>query len=304
MFTGPRRPRGGSDARVTRPSAVHRFGEGQLSALTADRESRSDLGLFFGATFGFSWLMWALALAAGGRIDQTTPYVLFVVGAFGPTLVAAALWLAGRRRPRGRRPFRHVHRWLPAALLLGAAPALTAALLTGSFDLQAAGQQVSVLGGPLAVVGFALFTGPLSEEFGWRGYAQPRLRRTLSPYATSLVLGLAWGLWHLPLFLLAGTSQSELGLFSWQALLFFVGWVPVSYTIWTVSERLRGGVAAAVVAHAAVNTADGLFPAASPAGVLIGTAAATGTAIALAALNGRSHRRDATGVACSTAPSR
>jgi hypothetical protein len=81
------------------------------------------------------------------------------------------------------------------------------------------------------------------------------------------------------------------GLFSWQALLFFLGWVPVSYTIWTVSERLRGGVAAAVVAHAAVNTADGLFPAASPAGVLIGTAAATGTAIALAALNGRSHRR-------------
>lgn len=241
MFTGPRRPRGGSDARVTRPSAVHRFGEGQLSAFTADRESRSDLGLFFGATFGFSWLMWAMALAAGGRIDQTTPYVLFVVGAFGPTLVAAALWLAGRRRPRGRRPFRHVHRWLPAALLLGAAPALTAALLTGSFDLQAAGQQVSALGGPLAVVGFALFTGPLSEEFGWRGYAQPRLRRTLSPYATSLVLGLAWGLWHLPLFLLAGTSQSELGLFSWQALLFFVGWVPVSYTIWTVSERLRGG---------------------------------------------------------------
>jgi len=141
MFTGPRRPRGGSDARVTRPSAVHRFGEGQLSAFTADRESRSDLGLFFGATFGFSWLMWAMALAAGGRIDQTTPYVLFVVGAFGPTLVAAALWLAGRRRPRGRRPFRHVHRWLPAALLLGAAPALTAALLTGSFDLQAAGQQ-------------------------------------------------------------------------------------------------------------------------------------------------------------------
>jgi len=210
--------------------------------------------------------MWAMALAAGGRIDQTTPYVLFVVGAFGPTLVAAALWLAGRRRPRGRRPFRHVHRWLPAALLLGAAPALTAALLTGSFDLQAAGQQVSALGGPLAVVGFALFTGPLSEEFGWRGYAQPRLRRTLSPYATSLVLGLAWGLWHLPLFLLAGTSQSELGLFSWQALLFFVGWVPVSYTIWTVSERLRGGVAAAVnaadgnAAHAADRTRPGRAP--------------------------------------------
>lgn len=280
----------------TDPSAVRRPGDGTLIRV---RGSRSDLGLFFGGTFGLSWLTWAMALLAGGRIDETAPYVLYVIGAFGPTLVAAALWLAGRRRPRGRQPFRDVHRWLPAALLLGAAPALVAALLTDSFDVQAAGRQVSALGGPLAVAVFALLTGPLSEEFGWRGYAQPRLRRTLSPWATSVAIGLAWGLWHLPLFLLAGTSQSEIGLFSWRALLFFVGWVPVSYTIWTVSERLRGGVTAAVVAHTAVNTADGLFPAPSTAGALIGTAAATGVAIALSALNGASRRRDATGAAWS-----
>jgi hypothetical protein len=67
-------------------------------------------------------------------------------------------------------------------------------------------------------------------------------------------------MWHLPLFLLAGTSQFELGLVSWQGLLFFVTFVPVSYTIWTMSERLRGGVAAAVVVHAAGNAADGSSP--------------------------------------------
>ena len=58
----------------------------------------------------------------------------------------------------------------------------------GSVDGSVAGA-VAVAGGPLLFVLTALVTGPLSEEFGWRGYAQPRLRRRFSPLVTSLVLG-------------------------------------------------------------------------------------------------------------------
>lgn len=39
--------------------------------------------------------------------------------------------------------------------------------------------------------------GAFTEELGWRGYLQPLLRDRLSPLATSLLVGLAWGLWHL-----------------------------------------------------------------------------------------------------------
>jgi membrane protease YdiL (CAAX protease family) len=39
--------------------------------------------------------------------------------------------------------------------------------------------------------------GAFSEELGWRGYLQPLLRGRLSPPATSLLVGLGWGLWHL-----------------------------------------------------------------------------------------------------------
>jgi CAAX protease family protein len=249
-----------------------------------DRESRrvgADLGLFFGATFGLSWLLWGAALLSGGTLDQPLPYVLFVVGAFGPTIAAAVLWLAGLRRRRGCNPIRTVHRWLLPALLLGAAPAVTAAVLIGPVELTAAARQVAATGGPPAIAAYILFTGPLSEEFGWRGYAQPRLRRRLSPGATALVLGLAWGMWHLPLFLLRGTAQSQLGLFGWQALLFFVAFVPLSYTIWTVSERLRGGVAGAVAVHAASNGANGLFLPDSAAAVAIETAATAAIAAVL-----------------------
>jgi membrane protease YdiL (CAAX protease family) len=258
-----------------------------LPAGASRRRTRTDLVLFFVGTFAVSWLSWGGALLAGGDLEQPLPYALFVVGTFGPTTVAALLFIAGRRRPRGTSPFRGMRRWLPPALLLGAAPAVAAALVDGSLDLATAGQQVAALGGPLIVLGFVLMAGPLSEEFGWRGYAQPRMRRTLSPVTTSVLLGLAWGVWHLPLFLLTGTSQSAIGLMSWQGLLFFATAVPLSHLIWVMSERLHGGVAAAVAVHAAYNGAGGLFPASSTAAALVSFAVPTATAVALHILVGR-----------------
>ncbi len=52
---------------------------------------------------------------------------------------------------------------------------------------------------PLIALQVALI-GPLSEELGWRGYALDALQARWSAAASSLVVGLAWSLWHLPLF--------------------------------------------------------------------------------------------------------
>jgi membrane protease YdiL (CAAX protease family) len=41
--------------------------------------------------------------------------------------------------------------------------------------------------------------GPLGEEPGWRGFAQPQLQRRLSPLAATAVLSLVIATWHLPL---------------------------------------------------------------------------------------------------------
>ncbi len=51
-----------------------------------------------------------------------------------------------------------------------------------------------------------VFSGPLGEEPGWRGFALPQLLQNAGALAASLVLGVIWAAWHLPLVLLGELS--------------------------------------------------------------------------------------------------
>ncbi|MDK8180038.1 CPBP family intramembrane glutamic endopeptidase [Paenibacillus sp. UMB4589-SE434] len=64
--------------------------------------------------------------------------------------------------------------------------------------------------------------GPLSEEYGWRGFALKRLLKIVNPNIASLIIGLVWSVWHLPLFYIVGTNQHE------QQLLFFTFMISVT----------------------------------------------------------------------------
>lgn len=47
------------------------------------------------------------------------------------------------------------------------------------------------------------------EEFGWRGFLLPRLQQNHTALTSSLIIGIFHSLWHIPLFLVDGTAQSD-----------------------------------------------------------------------------------------------
>ena len=139
---------------------------------------------------------------------------LFLAGPFVPSLLAIFLTWKKEGLPGlrilGRRivQFRLGRRWYMFIFLIvivGTLGQLTINKLLGNtFDGHLF---VAQLGSFLPL----LILGPLSEEIGWRGYALERLQTRWNALTSSLIVGLVWALWHLPLFMMVGTSQHELG---------------------------------------------------------------------------------------------
>lgn len=70
--------------------------------------------------------------------------------------------------------------------------------------------------------------GPLGEELGWRGYLLGEFQTRHSLISSSLIVGVIWGLWHLPLWLVSGYQGINLLLYS---LFFFFSIVAFSVVI-------------------------------------------------------------------------
>jgi len=93
-----------------------------------------------------------------------------------------------------------------------------------------------------------LFT--FGEEYGWRGYLLPRLL-PLGEIRASVMLGMIWGLWHLPL-LLAGLNYPGVNVFLAIIIFTFVT-VALSFTYTWFYVASSGSVLVAAVFHASTN---------------------------------------------------
>jgi CAAX protease family protein len=127
--------------------------------------------------------------------------------------------------------------------------------------------------GQLAVV--------LGEEPGWRGFALPRLTRRFGPNIASLILGVAWALWHWPLFAVAGTAQYGTPLLPFAVML--VAW---SMVMTLIVIRAHGSVVAAMLFHASANLCS--FTMWEPGGFVL----ALGPWLAVAGIAAWMMRRD------------
>ena len=125
----------------------------------------------------------------------------------------------------------------------------------GKFDLAAFLSNV-----PIAYA-LALPFGPLGEELGWRGFALPRLLSCYGPITASLVLGLLWTFWHIPMMIWSpGASMpSFMPLSIESVMIYFVQTVSITAMMTVLFLRTNGSVLLAILAHLAFNSAENIL---------------------------------------------
>ncbi len=226
---------------------------------------------YFALTYAFSWAFWGIAYLFARNQPPVTgttedllaaapPALLALVllGVFGPFFAAfvltwqrqgrsgaAALWRSGWRVRIGVK-------WFLVALLIFPAIRIVALLAAGS------GVSFEAFTRPLSLLGLTVFMyflgGPFGEEFGWRGYALPRLLNRSNALTASLVIGFFWVCWHLPLFIIPGSPQSQIPFWPWAISVF-----AMAIIITWVHVNVGGVVFAAILVHTMANFSTNLF---------------------------------------------
>ena len=168
--------------------------------------------LFYGLSTAIPWAFW-FAAAYLSHITPTSQYlaaavgVLGIVGLLAPTLVAfQMIWPHPDLRADLKRRLIGISGVKPLYLFLACFLMLASILLAQAISLLFgySADQFSLSGKTSFSAGifpgwFLLFLAPMVEELAWHSYGTDCLRQRMSLLSTSLLFGVFWVLWHLPL---------------------------------------------------------------------------------------------------------
>ncbi len=224
--------------------------------------------------FAIAWIAWEIPLRMGVSATSATFQLFALPGAFAPAIAAILVRVfghegfadAGLKLPLRRWPYFVFALFLPllivgAMILIArwsglAQPDLTLTVARQSLSGSPAGAiltHLPLLIVPQMIVMAILFTPLLwGEEFGWRGYLQPRLFPG-KPVAAAAVTGVIWAVWHFPVILRGYDfgSQAVLG-----AAVFLVSCSLFSFIFAWLVER-TGSIWCSSLAHSATNMIGG-----------------------------------------------
>lgn len=237
---------------------------GQRPRIAADDESPGGPSLirFVVLSYLLAWVVWIPGLVSGrGSLVSPRVFLTQTIAVAIPSLLALRMvrraqgddgvrWITSRYRI-----WRVGFRWYLSATLIAPGISLLALAIRSVGDPTFSVARGSPLGElladigpvgmalmlPLMTVGL-LFSSPLLEELAWRGFALPRIQDRFEALTSSLLLGVLWGGWHLPLFVASGES----------VVLQLLQIVAVTVLITWVVNSTRGSMLLAMVFHASL----------------------------------------------------
>ncbi|QIM19951.1 CPBP family intramembrane metalloprotease [Phycicoccus sp. HDW14] len=251
-------------------------------AVVARTAGNRHLAIAIAAMFLMPWVVWGSAIAQahdliGWRLPQGV--ALWVLT---PSIVVGVLLIGGR--PALADLTRRVLRWRGPLWVYAAAVAVPVVIGATTLGLTVAAGRPVHLGQSEGLAGCALYfcyaigLFLLTEEAGWTGVLMPRLQVRLRPLAASLVLGVIWGLWHLPLLNVPGERDHGLPFLAFVLLI-----VPTRVLMSAVVNAGRGAVLVAALFHAAFNATCLYVGVVGSDRALIWTAGAVTTGLAVLA---------------------
>lgn len=199
-------------------------------------------------TYCLAWVSWGSIIIANrfGYLKYGTPIfmALYALGALAPAIVAITLLLKNKVMPA---------RELFKTIFAVKQPVLMYLCMIGFLALYFGLGTFLGLFEYVSPIYLALLTFPINiigggfEEVGWRFVLQPTLEKKLPFVVASLITGVVWSLWHLPLFFIEGTSQ-----YAWSFCIFAIGTVGGAFMLAAI-YRLSKSVWLCVLFHTLTN---------------------------------------------------
>lgn len=224
--------------------------------------STKKLVLFFTVTLAWTWICGFIPVIFGFT-DTGLGTFVFYFGGGAPSVVALFLVFLTYPKDKIKDYFRRCisfrqmgWKWpLITIAVFAVLSAVSIAAGTGllGYEMPTMDYIRAIGANPLnifLVLLISLISGPLNEEFGWRGYALDRLLVRFGFLKGSLILGFIWAIWHLPWYFTPGQAQYNLMKDSvFHALMFIPSVMMLSVFVSFVYVRTNRSILAGALVH-------------------------------------------------------
>ncbi len=216
--------------------------------------------LFFFMAYLFTWIFWIPAIFA----PQDIGAVLMFIGLLAPAVVSTVFVMASgsdllKKDLKIKLIGFYKVKWKNVflAILVFAAVVICSILLSLAFgqslDQFSFTKDFSFTGVGIAGAFITLALASIIEEVGWKGYCEDSIGAYMNWFWESMIFGVLWSLWHLPLIFIQGTYQAGLMVNPLYVVNFFLSGIPMGFIItwvYLVSDR---SILACMIFHLVVN---------------------------------------------------
>ncbi len=216
--------------------------------------------LFFSLTYFFTWIFWIPAIF----VSENIAAVLMLIGLLAPAVVSTVfVMLSGSdslKRDFKNKIFGFYKvKWKNVILatcvfaVIVASSIILSLVFGQSIDQFSFTDDFSFTGVGISSALLTILIASIIEEVGWKGYCEDSIGDYMNWFWESMIFGVFWSLWHLPLIFIQGTYQAGLMVNPLYVINFFISGIPLGFIItwvYLVSDR---SILACMVFHLFVN---------------------------------------------------